>query len=63
METPDTRYFEIVNPNIQRGQINQALFDFDGTLSLIREGWQDIMVPMMVEKLMDTPEHEIRNEN
>jgi len=29
-----------------------ALFDFDGTLSLIREGWVDIMVPMMVEKLM-----------
>ncbi len=24
-----------------------ALFDFDGTLSLIREGWMDIMVPMM----------------
>jgi phosphoglycolate phosphatase-like HAD superfamily hydrolase len=29
-----------------------ALFDFDGTLSLIREGWVDIMVPMMVEKLL-----------
>ncbi|HUW41683.1 MAG TPA: HAD family hydrolase [Rectinemataceae bacterium] len=28
-----------------------ALFDFDGTLSLIREGWMDIMVPMMVEIL------------
>ena len=22
-----------------------ALFDFDGTLSLIREGWPDVMVP------------------
>jgi len=29
-----------------------ALFDFDGTLSLIREGWMDIMVPMMVEILL-----------
>jgi len=28
-----------------------ALFDFDGTLSLIREGWPDVMVPMMVEHL------------
>ncbi len=28
-----------------------ALFDFDGTLSLVREGWVDIMVPMMVEIL------------
>jgi phosphoglycolate phosphatase-like HAD superfamily hydrolase len=29
-----------------------ALFDFDGTLSLIREGWVDIMVPMLVEALL-----------
>jgi phosphoglycolate phosphatase len=28
-----------------------ALFDFDGTLSLIREGWMQIMVPMMVRIL------------
>jgi phosphoglycolate phosphatase len=28
-----------------------ALFDFDGTLSLIRSGWVDVMVPMMVEIL------------
>ncbi len=31
-----------------------ALFDFDGTLSLIREGWQEVMVPMMVEALQAT---------
>src|SRR5580704_5414692 len=30
-----------------------ALFDFDGTLSLIRSGWVDVMVPMMVEILVD----------
>ena len=30
-----------------------ALFDFDGTLSLIRSGWIDVMVPMMVEILAD----------
>ena len=28
------------------------MFDFDGTLSLIRAGWFDVMVPMMVEVLM-----------
>lgn len=27
------------------------LFDFDGTLSLIREGWPEVMVPMFVELL------------
>ena len=30
-----------------------AVFDFDGTLSLIRSGWVDVMVPMMVEILVD----------
>ena len=31
-----------------------AVFDFDGTLSLIREGWPEVMVPMMVEFLQET---------
>ena len=31
-----------------------VLFDFDGTLSLIREGWPQVMVPMMVEILQAT---------
>lgn len=31
-----------------------VLFDFDGTLSLIREGWPSVMVPMMVETLLET---------
>lgn len=30
-----------------------ALFDFDGTLSLIREGWMDVMVPMLAEILLE----------
>jgi len=42
---------EIINPDIERGKIEFALFDFDGTLSLIREGWQQVMIPMMVEIL------------
>ena len=62
MENSNNTYFEIINPHIQRGQINQALFDFDGTLSLVREGWQAIMVSMMVEKLMETPDHEFESD-
>jgi phosphoglycolate phosphatase-like HAD superfamily hydrolase len=50
--------FEIVHPDITRGKIRFAIFDFDGTISLIREGWQQIMIPMMVEILMATPKHE-----
>ncbi|MCX6028675.1 MAG: HAD family hydrolase [Chloroflexi bacterium] len=49
---------EIVHNHIERGHIRHALFDFDGTLSLIREGWQGVMIPLMVELLMETPEHE-----
>ena len=35
----------------QTGNIRHIVFDFDGTISLIRNGWQNVMVPMMVEFL------------
>ncbi len=53
---------EILNPNIPRGHIRHAMFDFDGTVSLLREGWRDIMTSMMVEFLMETPRHESRTD-
>jgi phosphoglycolate phosphatase len=34
--------------------VRAVLFDFDGTLSLIRTGWMRVMVPMMVEVLEET---------
>ena len=34
-----------------RPDIRYVLFDFDGTLSLIRQGWPEVMVPMFVEML------------
>ena len=54
-DNPQVRGIEIVHPDIERGQIRHALFDFDGTISLIREGWQEIMETMMIEILMATP--------
>jgi phosphoglycolate phosphatase-like HAD superfamily hydrolase len=45
---------EIVREPGRRGPPRHVLFDFDGTLSLIREGWPDVMVPMMVEILRAT---------
>ena len=30
-----------------------ALFDFDGTLSLVREGWQNVMTPYFCEVLAE----------
>jgi phosphoglycolate phosphatase-like HAD superfamily hydrolase len=46
---------EIAHPDAPRGRFRFALFDFDGTLSLIREGWQNVMVPYFVKKLLATP--------
>jgi len=34
-----------------RPEIRYVLFDFDGTLSLVRQGWPEVMVPMFVEML------------
>lgn len=44
---------EILNAGASARSARVALFDFDGTLSLIRSGWVDVMVPMMVEILAD----------
>ncbi len=35
----------------ERGNFKHALFDFDGTISLLREGWQHIMHPVCVEAI------------
>jgi phosphoglycolate phosphatase len=45
---------EVLRPDLQRGRFRSALFDFDGTLSLIREGWPQIMIPMMTAVLRET---------
>src|SRR5262249_49502443 len=46
--------FEVLRPDLPRGRFRFVLFDFDGTLSLIREGWPQVMIPMMVEVLRNT---------
>ncbi len=55
----DTRFLpgtsiEIVHELHSPAIPQHVLFDFDGTLSLVREGWPEIMVPMMVEVLSET---------
>jgi phosphoglycolate phosphatase len=50
---PGTK-IEILRDLRRRKPPRHVVFDFDGTLSLIREGWMDIMVPMMVEILQET---------
>lgn len=60
-QTLENTSIEIIH-EIERGKIQHALFDFDGTISVIRDGWQTVMVPMMVDVLLkethtdETPE-------
>ncbi|MBI4875668.1 MAG: HAD family hydrolase [Acidobacteria bacterium] len=44
---------EHLRPGVSAARARVALFDFDGTLSLIRAGWVEVMVPMMVEILAE----------
>ena len=53
---------EIVRPLSGHAPPRHVLFDFDGTLSLIREGWSAVMIPMMVEALQETGTDESEEE-
>ena len=44
---------EILRPGLSAERARVALFDFDGTISTIRSGWVEVMVPMMVEILAE----------
>ena len=49
----DHQTVEVIRP-WKDYRIRYAMFDFDGTISLIRQGWQDIMIPYFVEILRET---------
>src|SRR5438067_9128979 len=57
-----TDEIEVLKPDLPRGRFRSVLFDFDGTLSLIREGWPQVMIPMMVEVLRQTGTRETDEE-
>ena len=50
---------ELAAPLVPHPEISHVLFDFDGTLSLIRQGWPEVMVPMFVEALPRLPEEDV----
>jgi phosphoglycolate phosphatase-like HAD superfamily hydrolase len=52
-ELPSYPWLEVLNPSVSLGRVRHALFDFDGTISVIRRGWETIMIPMMVEMICD----------
>ncbi len=53
---------EVLRPDLPRGRFRSVLFDFDGTLSLVREGWPQVMIPMMVAELRETGTAETEGE-
>ena len=53
---------ENISPGASARNARVVLFDFDGTLSLIRSGWMKVMVPMMVEILADLKTGETEDE-
>ena len=53
---------EIIRPGANALRTRVVIFDFDGTLSLVRAGWVDVMVPMMVEHLLATNSGESEEE-
>jgi phosphoglycolate phosphatase-like HAD superfamily hydrolase len=47
-----TKNIEIIEAlSTDRPQIKAALFDFDGTISTLRHGWEGIMEPLMLEMI------------
>ena len=51
--THNGNLIEHIRPETSAAGAKVALFDFDGTISVIRSGWIDVMAPMMVEILLD----------
>jgi len=51
--TNNGNLIELIRPGASAAGAKVALFDFDGTISIIRSGWIDVMAPMMVEMLLD----------
>lgn len=53
LPTQSYHWLKILNPRcLERlGHIRHALFDFDGTLSVLRAGWEGVMVPFMIQMI------------
>jgi len=50
--TQNQTSIEPVRPGASARKAKAAVFDFDGTISVIRSGWIDVMTPMMADVLL-----------
>jgi phosphoglycolate phosphatase-like HAD superfamily hydrolase len=46
-------WIRVVHPEVlpRLGHVRHVLFDFDGTLSVLRQGWEEVMAPVMIEAI------------
>jgi phosphoglycolate phosphatase-like HAD superfamily hydrolase len=53
IERYGNEYLQVLNPLVieRLGYIRHALFDFDGTISTLRQGWEEAMIPVMLEAI------------
>ena len=42
---------EIINPKVRGDKVKCVIFDFDGTISILREGWPEVMKEIMIESV------------
>ncbi len=43
---------ELVGQNLELGRIEHVVFDHDGTISVLRQGWEAVMEPMMARAIL-----------
>ncbi|MHC4328894.1 MAG: PfkB family carbohydrate kinase [Planctomycetota bacterium] len=56
-DTRSARFFngteiELCCESIPSGRIRYAVFDHDGTISTLRQGWEEIMAPVMIKAIL-----------
>ncbi|MCK5851996.1 HAD family hydrolase [bacterium] len=50
-------HIEIIDDNFEKKRIMHAVFDHDGTISTLRQGWEDIMRPVMIKAILGEHYH------
>jgi rfaE bifunctional protein kinase chain/domain len=52
-------YIEVCTKEIPSGTISHAVFDHDGTISILREGWEAVMEPVMMNAILGDKIHSL----
>ncbi len=57
---PETE-FEVCDPAVtgRFGRVKHVLFDNDGTLSTLRQGWEEVMEPVMIQAILGESWHSV----